>query len=110
MPEFMPSEHDDAVFPELFEGKRKGHGHVTPNADGSRARCGGPKLCDVCQRELAALRETLPAKPYVGERRETRVEIFERALREIHRAGSGANPGWQAERAGEALRAAGVER
>lgn len=30
-----------------------GHGHVTPNADGSRARCGGPGFCDACSRELA---------------------------------------------------------
>lgn len=34
---------------------RKGHGHVTPNADGSRARCGGPNLCKVCQQERAAI-------------------------------------------------------
>lgn len=25
-----------------------GHGHVTPNADGSKARCGGPALCIEC--------------------------------------------------------------
>ncbi len=30
-----------------------GHGHVIPNADGSRARCGGPGLCDECGREAA---------------------------------------------------------
>ena len=29
------------------------HGHVIPNADGSRARCGGPGLCAVCSREAA---------------------------------------------------------
>lgn len=28
-----------------------GHGHVTPNPDGSRARCGGPGICDACTRE-----------------------------------------------------------
>lgn len=28
-----------------------GHGHVTPNADGRVAKCGGPGLCEVCQRE-----------------------------------------------------------
>lgn len=38
------------------------HGHVTPNPDGSVARCGGPALCSVCARELANLnRETLPS-------------------------------------------------
>lgn len=31
----------------------RGHGHVTPNADGSKARCGGPGLCSICSRELA---------------------------------------------------------
>jgi len=31
------------------------HGHVTPNEDGSRARCGGPKLCSVCALEFARL-------------------------------------------------------
>ena len=36
-----------------------GHGHVTPNADGSKARCGGPKLCAVCALEM--LEETLLA-------------------------------------------------
>lgn len=29
------------------------HGHVTPNADGSRARCGGPGMCSECSVELA---------------------------------------------------------
>jgi len=32
-----------------------GHGHVTPNEDGSIARCGGPALCDACALELAEL-------------------------------------------------------
>ena len=32
-----------------------GHGHVTPNADGSLARCGGPGLCKSCAVELARL-------------------------------------------------------
>ena len=31
-----------------------GHGHVTPNPDGSKARCGGPALCSVCAREAAS--------------------------------------------------------
>jgi len=30
-----------------------GHGHVTPNADGSKARCGGPAICAVCALEYA---------------------------------------------------------
>lgn len=32
-----------------------GHGHVIPNKDGSRARCGGPALCGDCAMELASL-------------------------------------------------------
>lgn len=28
-----------------------GHGHVIPNADGSRAKCGGPAICAECARE-----------------------------------------------------------
>jgi NTP pyrophosphatase (non-canonical NTP hydrolase) len=28
-----------------------GHGHVTPNPDGSKARCGGPGICAACSRE-----------------------------------------------------------
>jgi hypothetical protein len=31
-----------------------GHGHVTPNPDGSKARCGGPGMCPVCNAELGA--------------------------------------------------------
>ena len=30
-----------------------GHGHVTPNANGSRARCGGPGICPACSVEFA---------------------------------------------------------
>ena len=33
-----------------------GHGHVTPNANGTKARCGGPALCSRCAVELAAER------------------------------------------------------
>lgn len=32
-----------------------GHGHVIPNADGSKTRCCGPKVCPVCAAELAQL-------------------------------------------------------
>jgi hypothetical protein len=30
-----------------------GHGHVTPNPGGRKARCGGPSVCQVCARERA---------------------------------------------------------
>lgn len=29
------------------------HGHVTPNPEGIKARCGGPALCSICAREAA---------------------------------------------------------
>lgn len=29
------------------------HGHVTPNPDGTRARCGGPGICAECSREAS---------------------------------------------------------
>lgn len=31
------------------------HGHVTPNPDGSKARCGGPAICAVCAKEAASV-------------------------------------------------------
>lgn len=34
-----------------------GHGHVKPNPDGSKARCGGPGLCDECSKEYAGEHE-----------------------------------------------------
>lgn len=30
-----------------------GHGHVFPNADGTKARCGGPGICPQCSQEYA---------------------------------------------------------
>lgn len=33
-----------------------GHGHVVPNADGSKARCGGPSMCSQCASELSKQR------------------------------------------------------
>lgn len=36
------------------------HGHVTPNPDGSKARCGGPSICTQCATELAATGQPLP--------------------------------------------------
>lgn len=34
---------------------RMGHGHVVPNPDGTRSRCGGPAICRVCALERAQL-------------------------------------------------------
>lgn len=48
----------------------KGHGHVIPNEDGTKARCGGPALCSVCARELSAQFNKVgprpEGKPYTG--------------------------------------------
>lgn len=40
------------------------HGHVTPNPDGSRARCGGPRICEVCQQEKAQLGAAPPVQVF----------------------------------------------
>ena len=37
-----------------------GHGHVTPNPDGSKAHCGGPALCGVCAGEWFARHAAYP--------------------------------------------------
>lgn len=34
-----------------------GHGHVTPNENGSRARCGGPGICPQCSIEACLYRQ-----------------------------------------------------
>lgn len=39
-----------------------GHGWVTPNPDGSRARCGGPAICGACAREKAAAEAAIAAR------------------------------------------------
>lgn len=41
-----------------------GHGHVTPNADGTRARCGGPGLCAVCSREQYVIERQFNVLPH----------------------------------------------
>lgn len=38
-----------------------GHGHVRERPDGVKARCGGPRMCVVCARDLAALGTIVPA-------------------------------------------------
>jgi hypothetical protein len=35
--------------------KPNGHGHVTPNENGAKARCGGPGICSKCQQEALDL-------------------------------------------------------
>lgn len=34
-------------------GTNTGHGHVWKRPDGARARCGGPRMCKECERDLA---------------------------------------------------------
>lgn len=41
----------------------RGHGHVYPNPDGSKARCGGPGLCDICSREYIQKYGKRPGAP-----------------------------------------------
>ena len=41
--------------PDFIKHKPSGHGHVWPNVDGSKARCGGPAICRACAVDLAAL-------------------------------------------------------
>lgn len=38
-----------------------GHGHVTPNADGSKARCGGPAICPKCASEAGQAKAVVDA-------------------------------------------------
>lgn len=35
-----------------------GHGHVVPNANGSKARCGGPSICPECAAELTSIKNS----------------------------------------------------
>lgn len=46
------------VDPERPRPDDVGHGHVIPRPDGVRARCGGPRLCRECSRDLARQRAT----------------------------------------------------
>lgn len=39
-----------------------GHGWVTPNPDGSKARCGGPAICGACAREKATGEAAIAAR------------------------------------------------
>ena len=36
------------------------HGHVIPNPDGSKARCGGPAICAVCSLQFASIEKAKP--------------------------------------------------
>lgn len=45
-----------------------GHGWVTPNADGTRARCGGPGMCKECALEYAQKHLRTPARLGVAAR------------------------------------------
>jgi hypothetical protein len=43
-----------------------GHGHVTPNADGTKARCGGPSICSDCAAEWSAIGKEVELGPGLG--------------------------------------------
>lgn len=36
-----------------------GHGHVIPNANGVKARCGGPAICPDCKQEAEQYRRQI---------------------------------------------------
>ena len=40
-----------------------GHGHIVPNADGTVARCGGPRICKACAAELVELQASARRSP-----------------------------------------------
>lgn len=65
----------------------RGHGHIWQRPDGVKARCGGPGLCMVCQRErviLEAALATQPAEKADGERSGASLEAV--AAAEINEA------------------------
>jgi len=66
-----------------------GHGHVTPNPDGTLARCGGPGICNECSVELAAKKHVLPSFGTRGVRWDDAVL---QALNELHKS----HPEWDA--------------
>lgn len=40
-----------------IDAAQMGHGHVTPNKNGAKARCGGPGICLECNEEMELLRQ-----------------------------------------------------
>lgn len=42
-----------------------GHGHVTPNPDGTKARCGGPSICSECATEAGRLGVAYSLQPAI---------------------------------------------
>lgn len=44
-----------AIMPDYFTDK--GHGHIWPRPDGTKARCGGPALCVQCARDAGMLKD-----------------------------------------------------
>jgi hypothetical protein len=41
--------------PDFTQQRGSGHGWVFPNLDGSKAKCGGPAICQACARDQQAL-------------------------------------------------------
>lgn len=52
------------VQPLAYGGLNTGHGHVFPRPDGKKARCGGPKLCNLCAADQ--VRKTIPTVAFTG--------------------------------------------
>lgn len=90
-----------------------GHGHVTPNADGTKARCGGPGVCGECSREAGvayALRPHLDAYAAALASDESAVAAADTAIFHLQRARDAMKAGqpfsevrYHARRAGECV-------
>lgn len=56
-----------------------GHGHVIPRADGTKARCGGPRICKECAVEASRVR--LEQSPAAAQ--QARIEQLEAFVAEV---------------------------
>ena len=84
--EYKPNDIVARIDAALAEGgEMSGHGHVTPNADGSKARCGGPGFCRECSIEAGKHWFTQQARIAALESELARVtkgrDAYERRLR-----------------------------
>jgi hypothetical protein len=56
-PLFNPEKFRKRPWVDSFSGR--GHGHVYPNPNGVKLRCGGPGLCPSCTEDLEDLRRDI---------------------------------------------------
>ena len=67
------------------------HGHVTPNADGSKARCGGPGICFSCSKERGDMVVDMIDYRYLNLDTEQFVDSQEELVKQIGIGGTIAN-------------------